>query len=100
MDTDKLFRVFDNDEVTNLYDLLTLSVKLYFSLINQKNNLVDSLEFLSSFAILSGMNPEEKIRCIYIYIYIFAKPNFNIIVKYNIKLFLRCMISMNLVCLH
>lgn len=28
-----------------------------------QNNLVDSLEFLSSFAMLSGMTPDEKIRC-------------------------------------
>ena len=28
-----------------------------------QNNLVDSLEFLSSFALLSGMTPEEKISC-------------------------------------
>jgi hypothetical protein len=28
-----------------------------------QNKLVDSLEFLSAFAILSGMTPEEKIRC-------------------------------------
>ena len=40
-DTDLVFRAYDDDE----------------------NNLVDSLEFLSSFALLSGMTPEEKIRC-------------------------------------
>ena len=28
-----------------------------------QNKLVDSLEFLSAFAVLSGMTPEEKIRC-------------------------------------
>ena len=43
IDTDKVFRVFDNDE----------------------NNLVDSLEFLSSFALLSGMTPDEKIRFVF-----------------------------------
>jgi len=43
VDTDALFRCFDDDE----------------------NNLVDSLEFLSSFALLSGMTPEEKIRFIF-----------------------------------
>ena len=43
METDKVFRMFDNDE----------------------NNLVDSLEFLSSFAMLSGMTPDEKIRFIF-----------------------------------
>lgn len=43
MDTEKVFRLFDDDE----------------------NNLVDSLEFLSSFALLSGMTPEEKIRFIF-----------------------------------
>eukprot|EP01034_Spumella_vulgaris_P035953 gene35953-44334_t len=42
-DTDAVFRLFDDDE----------------------NNLVDSLEFLSSFALLSGMTPEEKIRFIF-----------------------------------
>lgn len=42
-DTDAIFRCFDDDE----------------------NNLVDSLEFLSSFALLSGMTPEEKIKCEY-----------------------------------
>tara|TARA_B110000090_G_scaffold204354_1_gene250342 strand:- start:754 stop:1083 length:330 start_codon:yes stop_codon:yes gene_type:complete len=40
-DTDLVFRAFDDDE----------------------NNLVDSLEFLSAFALLSGMTPEEKVRC-------------------------------------
>lgn len=40
-DTDAIFRLFDDDQ----------------------NKLVDSLEFLSAFAILSGMTPEEKIRC-------------------------------------
>ncbi len=40
-DTEKVFRLFDDDE----------------------NNLMDSLEFLSAFALLSGMTPEEKIRC-------------------------------------
>jgi Ca2+-binding EF-hand superfamily protein len=40
-ETDTVFRLFDDDE----------------------NNLVDSLEFLSSFATISGMTPEEKIRC-------------------------------------
>lgn len=49
IDTDKVFRIFDNDE----------------------NNLVDSLEFLSSFAMLSGMTPEEKIR------YLFAMYDFD-----------------------
>jgi Ca2+-binding EF-hand superfamily protein len=42
-DTDLVFRAFDDDE----------------------NNLVDSLEFLSSFALLSGMTPEEKVRFIF-----------------------------------
>jgi len=42
-DTDLVFRAYDDDE----------------------NNLVDSLEFLSSFALLSGMTPEEKIRFIF-----------------------------------
>eukprot|EP01032_Pedospumella_encystans_P026091 gene26091-29473_t len=42
-DTDAVFRLFDDDE----------------------NKLVDSLEFLSAFAILSGMTPEEKIRFIF-----------------------------------
>eukprot|EP00602_Paraphysomonas_sp_CaronLab_P006133 CAMPEP_0185021562 /NCGR_PEP_ID=MMETSP1103-20130426/4257_1 /TAXON_ID=36769 /ORGANISM="Paraphysomonas bandaiensis, Strain Caron Lab Isolate" /LENGTH=2261 /DNA_ID=CAMNT_0027553167 /DNA_START=29 /DNA_END=6811 /DNA_ORIENTATION=- len=42
-DTEKVFRIFDDDE----------------------NNLVDSLEFLSSFALLSGMTPEEKIAFIF-----------------------------------
>jgi hypothetical protein len=41
IDVDVVFRLFDDDE----------------------NNLVDSLEFLSAFALLSGMTPEEKIRC-------------------------------------
>ena len=27
------------------------------------DKLVDSLEFISAFALLSGMTPEEKIRC-------------------------------------
>jgi WD40 repeat protein len=40
-DTDAVFRLFDDDQ----------------------NKLVDSLEFLSAFAVLSGMTPEEKIRC-------------------------------------
>ena len=43
IDADQVFRTFDDDE----------------------NNLVDSLEFLSSFALLSGMTPEEKIRFIF-----------------------------------
>jgi Ca2+-binding EF-hand superfamily protein len=43
LDTDNVFRIFDDDD----------------------NNLVDSLEFLSSFALLSGMTPEEKIRFIF-----------------------------------
>jgi hypothetical protein len=30
-----------------------------------QNNLVDSLEFLSAFALLSGMTPEEKISCMF-----------------------------------
>lgn len=42
-DTDLIFRAYDDDE----------------------NNLVDSLEFLSSFALLSGMTPEEKIKFIF-----------------------------------
>ena len=42
-DTDLIFRAFDDDE----------------------NNLVDSLEFLSSFALLSGMTPEEKVKFIF-----------------------------------
>ncbi len=51
IDVDVVFRLFDDDE----------------------NNLVDSLEFLSAFALLSGMTPEEKIRCkSYIYIIILA----------------------------
>lgn len=48
-DTDKVFRLFDDDE----------------------NNLVDSLEFLSAFALVSGMTPDEKIR------YIFALYDFD-----------------------
>jgi len=28
-----------------------------------QNNLVDSLEFISSFALLSGMTPEDKFHC-------------------------------------
>eukprot|EP01041_Mallomonas_annulata_P001147 gene1147-2216_t len=43
IDTEKVFRIYDDDE----------------------NNLVDSLEFLSSFALLSGMTPEEKIKFIF-----------------------------------
>ena len=43
IDADQVFRTFDDDE----------------------NNLVDSLEFLSSFALLSGMTPDEKIRFIF-----------------------------------
>jgi len=42
-DTDAVFRLFDDDQ----------------------NKLVDSLEFLSAFALLSGMTPEEKIRFIF-----------------------------------
>lgn len=42
-DTEKIFRIFDDDE----------------------NNLVDSLEFLSAFAMLSGMTPEEKIGFVF-----------------------------------
>jgi microtubule-associated protein-like 6 len=43
LDTDTVFRMFDDDE----------------------NHLVDSLEFLSSFALLSGMTPEDKIRFVF-----------------------------------
>jgi len=42
-DTDAVFRLFDDDQ----------------------NKLVDSLEFLSAFAVLSGMTPEEKVRFIF-----------------------------------
>jgi microtubule-associated protein-like 6 len=49
VDIDRVFRLFDDDE----------------------NSLVDSLEFLSSFALLSGMTPDEKIR------YIFALYDFD-----------------------
>lgn len=40
-----------------------LSSKLFKMFDTDQNDLVDSLEFLSSFAILSGMEVEEKIRC-------------------------------------
>lgn len=43
VETDVVFRLLDNDS----------------------NNLVDSLEFLSCFALISGMTPEEKIRYIF-----------------------------------
>ena len=41
VDIDIMFRTFDDDE----------------------NNLVDSLEFISALTFLSGMTPEEKVRC-------------------------------------
>ena len=40
-DIDALFRLLDDDE----------------------NKLVDALEFMAALAMLSGMTPEEKIRC-------------------------------------
>ena len=53
-DTDAIFRCYDDDE----------------------NNLVDSLEFLSSFALLSGMTAEEKIKCKSILFSIYVFPSF------------------------
>jgi hypothetical protein len=55
-DTEKVFRIFDDDEVSAAIPCLCSHNLL-------QNNLVDSLEFLSSFALLSGMTPEEKIAC-------------------------------------
>jgi hypothetical protein len=56
-DTEKVFRIFDDDEVSLPPSRVFVSHNLL------QNNLVDSLEFLSSFALLSGMTPEEKIAC-------------------------------------
>ena len=39
------------------------SLKLFETYDTDRNQLVDSLEFLSSMALLSGMEVEEKIKC-------------------------------------
>jgi Ca2+-binding EF-hand superfamily protein len=36
---------------------------LFRSLDDDENKLVDALEFLAALAMLSGMTPEEKVRC-------------------------------------
>ena len=42
-----------------------LSLKLFYVLDTDENELVDSLEMLSAFAILSGMELEDKVRYIF-----------------------------------
>ena len=39
-----------------------LSAKVFSVLDDDKNDLVDALEFLAAFAVISGMTPEEKTR--------------------------------------
>lgn len=61
-DIDALFRLLDDDQVipASLFKFVLLwsNDKALF-----KNNLVDSLEFISALAVLSGMTTEEKARC-------------------------------------
>lgn len=64
-DIDALFRLLDDDQVGEACAAWPLSSgcppnSLFFV---PQNNLVDSLEFISALAVLSGMTAEEKARC-------------------------------------